>query len=265
MILGRRPRLSRVLLVAAGMMTAGVIAVAVLELGEASATPSSSRSEAHAQSEPVHRTIRIGRSVQGRPITATEVGDQSATTILIVGCIHGDEPAGIPVARDLRKGRPPTLLDLWVVPDLNPDGKAAGVRQNARGIDLNRNFPWHWRPIGSPGLWDYSGTRALSEPESRAAHDLIRQIHPEITIWFHQDDDLVDKSGGDVTIERRYARLVGLRLRRLPRYPGSAASWQNHRLRGTTAFVVELPPGRLSTRGVERFSDAVLKLLPATS
>jgi protein MpaA len=270
-----------VLLGVAGVLTVVVIAAVGLELTEASATPSGSSSTSghparsslssgvvgspsSVRSHVVHRTITIGRSVQGRPIEASEVGDPASTTLLVMGCIHGNEPAGIPVARDLREDSPPTGLDLWVVPDLNPDGKAGGTRQNARGVDLNRNFPWHWRPIGSPGVWDYSGTRALSEPESRAAHRLIIKIQPQVTIWFHQDEDLVDKSGGDVAIERRYARLVRLPLRRLPRYPGSAASWQNHELPRTTAFVVELPPGALSSRGVERFADAVVELLPPT-
>ena len=62
-------------------------------------------------------------------------------------------------------------------------------------------------------------------------------------------------------IERRYAHLTHMRLARLPRYPGSAAGWQNHRLPATTAFVVELPTESLSSRGVERFSDAILRLL----
>jgi len=44
-----------------------------------------------------------------------------------------------------------------------------------------------------------------------------------------------------VSVEQRFAGLLGEPLRRLTRYPGSAASWQNVSFPGTTAFVVELP------------------------
>ena len=68
--------------------------------------------------------------------------------------------------------------DLWLVPSLNPDGVARGTRQNAHGVDLNRNFAAMWQPTGRPGSTYYAGPRAFSEPETRAARDLIRRIHP---------------------------------------------------------------------------------------
>jgi protein MpaA len=200
--------------------------------------------------------------VKGRAIKVSEVGPSSgAPTLMVVGCIHGNERAGIAVARDLLSDPLPKHVTLWVLPDVNPDGVAAGTRQNAHGVDLNRNFPFRWRRIGHRGDTFYSGPHALSEPESRIARALILRVRPRVTIWFHQSDNLVDESGGSLAIERRYARLTHQRLVRLPRYPGSAAGWQNHRLPATTAFVVELPPGPLTARGVERFSDAVLRLL----
>jgi hypothetical protein len=72
---------------------------------------------------------------------------------------------------------------------------------------------------------------------------------------------VVDESGGSVAIERRYARKVGLPLVRLTRYPGSVVTWENTVLPpGSTAFVVELPAGRLTAAAVERHARAVLAL-----
>ncbi len=229
------------------------------------AVPSTTTSPVPARSHAaavIRKKTRLGHSVKDRPIAVTEVGPSSgAPTLLVVGCIHGNEPAGIAVARDLLSDPLPQHVTLWVLPDLNPDGVAADTRPNAHGVDLNRNFPFRWRRIGHRGDTIYSGPRALSEPESRIAHALILQIKPHVTIWFHQSDNVVDESGGTLAIERRYARLTHMRLARLPRYPGSATGWQNHALPATTAFVVELPQGPLNARGVERFSDAILRLL----
>jgi murein peptide amidase A len=201
------------------------------------------------------RRFVLGRSVEGRAIVAFEVGDtDSRRRELVVGCIHGDEAAGVAIARKLEHASPPGV-DLWVVPVLNPDGLVAGTRGNAHGVDLNRNFPWRWRRLG--GVF-YSGPRPLSEPESRIAYRLIRRLHPDVSIWFHQHLDVVDRSGGSVAVERRFAVLAGLRLVRLPREPGSVVGWENHNFAGTTGFVVELPAGNLSATAVGRFADATL-------
>jgi protein MpaA len=210
---------------------------------------------------PQVQSVVLGRSVRGRPIRAFEVGDPaSPRRILVVGCIHGNEPAGIAIADALARGPATRGVDLWVVPDLNPDGVAANTRQNADRVDLNRNFPWQWQPLGPPGTTFYSGPRPLSEPESRIAERLVLRVRPQISIWFHQRLDVVDESGGDVRIERRFASLVRLPLRRLTRYPGSATGWENHALPGMTSFVVELPPGQVSLRRVGIFTRAIRSL-----
>lgn len=202
------------------------------------------------------RTV-IGHSLRGRPIAATLEGEPGARArVLVIGCVHGDEPAGMRVARRLLAGTPVRNAAIWVVPSLNPDGVAAGTRGNARGVDLNRNFPFDWRPLD--GL-EYSGRHPLSEPESRTVHRLILRLQPDITIWFHQPFDLVDRSGGDPLIERRFSQLLGLPLVALPRYPGSVSSWQNHALPKGTAFVVELP-SKVSGALVGRAARAVRSL-----
>jgi protein MpaA len=201
-----------------------------------------------------HRVL-LGRSVDGRPIVAFEIGDPaSPRKVVVVGCVHGNEPAGIAVADSLATQGAPAGVDLWVVPSFNPDGVVSGTRGNAHGVDLNRNFPFRWRPLG--GVY-YSGAHALSEPESRIAYRLLLQLRPAVSIWFHQHLDVVDESGGSAAVERRFASLAGLGVTRLAREPGSIVTWENHRFSAGTAFVVELPTGRQSRPAVARLTRAV--------
>lgn len=200
------------------------------------------------------RVVPLGRSWQGRPITAVEVGNSHGTSVLVIGCVHGTETGGIAVARALER-LAPRDLDLWIVPDLNPDGVSAGSRQNAHGVDLNRNFPRRWRPMS--GVYA-SGPRPLSEREARIAHALILRLRPHLTVWFHQHLDLVWASGGERRIEKVFARVSGLPYHALPPLAGSAIDWQNHALPGTTAFAAELPAGEPSRAAVARYVQAVL-------
>ncbi len=182
--------------------------------------------------------------------------------MLVVGCIHGTECAGIAVAWRVVAIAREARSDVWVVPNLNPDGLALGVRQNGRGVDLNRNFPSQWRPTGR--RWDpyYSGPRPLSERESRIARGLVLRVRPDVTVWFHQPQGVVRAWGPSVPAARRYARLAGERFRAI-RWPrGTAPNWQNHRFPGTSSFVVELGAGPLAAEDVDRHARAVLRMGP---
>ena len=208
----------------------------------------------------------VGRSHAGRPIRAIRIGSATATRkLLVVGAIHGTEQAGRAVVRRLRSLRPPRGTALLLVDDLNPDGSAAGSRQNARGVDLNRNFPFAWRPTGRPFDTYHAGRGPLSEAESRAAASFITRVRPRVTIYYHQMMRLVDRSGGDRVLERLYARRSRLPYKGIPPIPGTATRWQNHTFRGDSAFVVELPAGRLSAPGVDRHARAVLSVARAVA
>jgi protein MpaA len=212
------------------------------------------------------KRFRIGRSVDGRPIRVVERGDLSSRNdIVVVGCIHGNECAAVPLIRRLRRTRVPDDVDLFLIKTVNPDGRRAGTRQNGRGVDLNRNFKRKWKAIGR--RWDtyYSGPRPWSEPETRAVRDFVLDVKPRVTIWYHQAMGLVTKLGGprDRRIQRRYARSVGLPLRHLER-PGTATRWQNHKLKLTTAFVVELHGGGMSKSAVRTHARAVKRLSRTT-
>jgi N-acetylmuramoyl-L-alanine amidase len=173
----------------------------------------------------------------------------------VVGEIHGNEQAGIAVTKRLRRARPPRGVEYWLVDELNPDGAAANTRQNAHGVDLNRNFPWHWTPL-AVGTY-YSGSFPLSEPESKAVASFAKRIHPNVSIWYHQHLGLVTDDAGDPALERLYAGRSGLPRRRIGPYTGTAIGWLNHRFNGTTSFVVELGRGSLTLAGAERHAGSV--------
>lgn len=208
------------------------------------------------------RRVTLGRSTRGRRISALELAgrDSRSGEILVVGCIHGNECAGGRVTRLLASLRRQARSDVWLVHDLNPDGSTRGSRQNARGVDLNRNFPVGWRAGGKP--WDpyYPGTRPLSEPETRAIARLILRIRPKTTIWFHQPQAVVRAWGKSIGAARRYAQLSGEPFRALRWPPGAATSWQNRRFARASSFVVELPPGPLSRAAARRHAFAILAL-----
>jgi protein MpaA len=203
-----------------------------------------------------------GHSVQGRPIRLVERdGTRPGRTVLVVGCIHGTEDAGIAVTKLLLRGPRPAAGRLLVIQDLNPDGRRLGVRVNARGVDLNRNFPSEWRPIGRRGDPEYSGPRPLSEPETRFARAVIRTQRPDVSIWFHQPQAVVRAWGPSIPVARRYARAAGAPFRRIRWPSGTASNWQNHAYPTRASFVVELPAGPLAPPAARRHARAIRGLL----
>jgi murein peptide amidase A len=199
-------------------------------------------------------TLVLGHSVEGREIRATRVGAADApVTVLVVGDVHGNEPAGEAIVRALRRERVDGV-QFWLIRTGNPDGRARDTRQNAHGVDLNRNFPYRWAK-GARGTY-YPGPRAGSEPETKALTRFIRRVRPQLGIYYHQHMGITVRArNADMKVQRDYARRTGLPLRSLPNYHGTAIGWQNNLVKGGTAFVVELKAGKAP---VQRHVDAVV-------
>lgn len=202
--------------------------------------------------------VLLGRSERNRPITAFQTGNPTGVPVLVVGCIHGTECAGMAIAHALAHAR--TRADLWIVPDLDPDGRARGIRQNGRGVDLNANWSSQWQGGGRPFDTYYPGPRPFSERETRIARNLILRLHPRVVIWYHQHMNLVWAYGPSSAAGRTYARVSGMRFYHHHWLAGTASNWQNHHLPDTASFVVELPAGSLSRARVRRQAHAVLAL-----
>jgi len=148
----------------------------------------------------------IGRSFEGRPLKVVRIGDgnRNKPAVFIDGGIHAREwvsPAAVTylIHRMVEtKGEYDSLLDqftVFVLPLVNPDGyeysrqhdrmwrktrSRTGGRNlfgdECKGVDLNRNFGYHWGGYGASDnacKETYRGPSAFSEPESRAMRDFL--------------------------------------------------------------------------------------------
>ena len=156
--------------------------------------------------------VVLGRSVQGRRIVAHRKGTPGARhRVVLLGQIHGDERAGVTTAKAARRLRVRSDTEVWVIPTMNPDGHAARTRTNARGVDLNRNWPMNWRRTTRGTTW--SGPRAKSEPETRIMLRFLKKVRPTYVVSLHQPFGEVGFTDDKPkAFQRRLARALGLPL-----------------------------------------------------
>jgi protein MpaA len=181
----------------------------------------------------------IGRSVQGRPILVQIVG-QGADTALILGSIHGNEPAAgtlVSLLGDRLRSDARLLENRRVVllPAANPDGLVARTRENAHGIDLNRNFDASNRVDNGT-----NGLRPLTEPESQALESAIKEYAPSRIISVHQPLSCIDYDGPGEAIAARMAQECDLPVNKIGARPGSLGSYTGETLKIPT-ITLELP------------------------
>lgn len=117
----------------------------------------------------------IGQSVNGQPLYACVAGT-GKTKILMWSQMHGNESTTTKALFDLfnwlQSGDVVSTkwlanCTLYMIPMLNPDGAEAYTRENANGIDLNRDF------------------LNLSQPESRALLDCFHTVEPDYCFNLH--------------------------------------------------------------------------------
>lgn len=186
------------------------------------------------------RSTEFGKSLQGRSLRALTAGN-GPTTVLLWSQMHGDESTATMSLADLmawfnsRTRERDALRELLLqrltivmVPMLNPDGAELFQRENAMGIDVNRD------------------ARRLSTPEARALKALRDSIKPSFGFNLHDQNarTLGGPNGRQVGIallapaadaERSYgptramARLVAARMREVleQEIPGRVAKYDD--------------------------------------
>jgi len=189
-----------------------------------------------------------GRTIFGVALTPTLSRGRERGKILIVGGVHGDEPSSVEavvgLVRRLRAGETPAG-DLVVVPALNPDGLARGLKNNARDVDLNRNFgARNWSAAHAPGY--FPGAAPLSEPETRLLAELVDTHGVQGVVAVHAPFACVNYDGPAAAAiwAEDVARACGWPARGDIGYPtpGSLGSWLGVD-RGLPVLTLELPPG----------------------
>ncbi len=195
-----------------------------------------------------------GVSVEGAVILIAEYPPlppkEPLGRILLLGGIHGDEYASVSVVfKWLAKlDRNHSGLFHWrIIPLLNPDGllREKSQRTNARGVDLNRNFPsmnWqdetqdYWIRRTGKNPRRYPGPAPLSEPESRWFHEEIGRFRPSVIVSVHAPSHVVDYDGPREPPEK----LGPLYLNLMGTYPGSLGRFAGV-LMGLPVVTIELP------------------------
>jgi protein MpaA len=193
---------------------------------------------------------RYGASHLGLPLEVWRPGSRGTCRLLLFAGLHGEEPeTTYALSRALRQ-LPAKSEDCAVVLAANPDGLLRGTRGNARGVDLNRNFPArNWQPnlvTHRSTLEDASdirlspGTEPGSEAETRALIALIEDLKPEQVIALHAPLGLVDDAA-ESPLARRLAARTRMPLVRDVGYPtpGSFGSWGVDR--GLPVITYEFP------------------------
>lgn len=205
------------------------------------------------------RPEAIGASVNGVPIIAWWPGTATPTRV-VWAAIHGEEWVTSAMAHTVLRTTPARAACAVVVPIANPDGVLGATRQNARGVDLNRNFPSAaWTRGISPTFWPTTMTRTTehrtqwsstgphpaSEPEVQALCSLVDRVQPEAVIDIHTPlDCVIAISDRSLPLAHHLAAPAGLRVRRMldTPTPGDSAAWCEQQGAAAVTYEMEMAP-----------------------
>jgi protein MpaA len=182
-----------------------------------------------------HASSVFGTSLEGSPLTVYLPDDGSAE-VVVLASIHGDEAETTVVVSEALRCILPRDLHAAVILCGNPDGMLRGTRGNARGVDLNRNFPtsnWSPDPVfhktranDARDIALSPGAQPASEPETSALLSLLERLNPRAVVSLHAALACIDDAGNS-PLGRKLAARCALPLLTEIGYPtpGSMGPW----------------------------------------
>lgn len=178
----------------------------------------------------------IGYSFYGREICAMHTGTDFGKQYIAVFAVHAREWITARLAlKYLSEG---TATGGWIIPLLNPDGAIISQTElplwkaNARGVDLNCNFPANFGTgrlnTLARGAENCTGDFPLSEPESAALARFTLAVKPFVTFSFHtKGGEVYWEYGGDG--DERGAKIIadytGYKVRKITGSAGGYKDW----------------------------------------
>ena len=161
-----------------------------------------------------------------------QLARSNARPIVLIGGVHGDEPEGVELASraiEWLSAQPGGAVAPWAAtPCLNVDGFARRERTNARGVDLNRNYPSKdWSSECAKPRY-FPGVAPGSEVETQAIVELARSLKPRLFIHCHSWEPCIVVTGEPARADaERLARSSGYEARDSIGYPtpGSLSSF----------------------------------------
>lgn len=193
-----------------------------------------------------------GNSLLGAPLLYFPAPSPDRDSGLIIAGTHGDETAAVVALSCALRSISAAQQRHHVVLAVNPDGCQLGLRANAGGVDLNRNFPAaNWQHGETVYRWNSAarerdvilstGDTPGSEPETQALCRLIHRLQPAWVVSLHEPLGCVEDPMS-TALGERLAQTLTLPLVTSVGYetPGSFGSWC--RERDLSCITVELPP-----------------------
>ncbi|MBQ9244633.1 murein peptide amidase A [bacterium] len=156
------------------------------------------------------KIIKTAKTIKNNTIELIETQNTNYDkTILIIGVFHGEEPQGEYLIKEYLKTNPTDIKNkLLIIPCLNPDGKAKNKRQNANGIDLNRNFPTkNWKKTDNPDY--FGGTSPASEIETKFMIEILSDYKIDAILSIHAPFKIVNYDGPAKELAQKISQITG--------------------------------------------------------